>query len=71
MLRATPIGPTQLRVLKALEDRAWHDEQELSQTARYARMWIEELRRDGVPIEEWAGRYRLRLAPTPSVSERG
>jgi hypothetical protein len=59
MLRATRIGPAQKRVLQALEDHAWHDEQELRWTARYARRWIDELRRDGVPIEEWAGRYRL------------
>jgi hypothetical protein len=70
MLRATRTGPAQKRVLQALEDHAWHDEQELRLTARYARRWIEELRRDGVPIEEWGGRYRLRIAPNPSVSER-
>ena len=59
MLRATQSGPTQQRVLKALEDRAWHDELELQRTARYPRRWIDELRRDGVPIEDRAGRYRL------------
>lgn len=59
MLRATPTGPNQLRMLKALEDRAWHDEVELRLTSRYARLWIDELRRDGVPIEDRAGRYRL------------
>lgn len=59
MLRATPTGPTQERVLQALADHAWHDEQELREAARYARSWIDELRRDGVPIEDRAGRYRL------------
>ena len=59
MLRATPTGPTQLSVLKALADHAWHDEVELRLTSRYARLWIDELRRDGVPIEDRAGRYRL------------
>ena len=56
------------RVVNILADGAWHRFEELRTVSRYPDRWLDELRRDGLEVEEVNGMVLLLTPGCPSRS---